>query len=268
MMGGRRPASGAGSYFNASSNPRVAATGHIALLASTDEIARQAQDGRSDQQSISQFLVKQKERLPGVAYLRAMTRTGDVIYGPDVPFPPVNNSDRDYFIKMRDDRNAGLLIRNPVIGHIAGKLLWSFVRRINKYDGSFDGIVIAAVYINKIDEILARIKMPPGVSITLRNSDLALIARYHFLEDIPDPTGDSQISKEFMAAINKNPEEGTYTSSATTSRSGIDGTHSYVRSAKYGFTINVGISHRTSFAEWGSSLFHVGSLSSSFPATR
>ena len=28
MMGGRRPASGAGSYFNASSNPRVAATGH------------------------------------------------------------------------------------------------------------------------------------------------------------------------------------------------------------------------------------------------
>ncbi len=27
MMGGRRPASGAGSYFNASSNPRVAATG-------------------------------------------------------------------------------------------------------------------------------------------------------------------------------------------------------------------------------------------------
>ena len=29
MMGGRRPASGAGSYFNASSNPRVAATGLI-----------------------------------------------------------------------------------------------------------------------------------------------------------------------------------------------------------------------------------------------
>ena len=29
MMGGRRPASGAGSYFNASSNPRVAATGQI-----------------------------------------------------------------------------------------------------------------------------------------------------------------------------------------------------------------------------------------------
>ncbi len=29
MMGGRRPASGAGSYFNASSNPRVAATGQL-----------------------------------------------------------------------------------------------------------------------------------------------------------------------------------------------------------------------------------------------
>ena len=29
MMGGRRPASGAGSYFNASSNPRVAATGRF-----------------------------------------------------------------------------------------------------------------------------------------------------------------------------------------------------------------------------------------------
>ena len=28
-MGGRRPASGAGSYFNASSNPRVAATGQL-----------------------------------------------------------------------------------------------------------------------------------------------------------------------------------------------------------------------------------------------
>ena len=37
MMGGRRPASGAGSYFNASSNPRVAATGQNNVLISQAE---------------------------------------------------------------------------------------------------------------------------------------------------------------------------------------------------------------------------------------
>ena len=38
MMGGRRPASGAGSYFNASSNPRVAATGQMIPSKSSSRI--------------------------------------------------------------------------------------------------------------------------------------------------------------------------------------------------------------------------------------
>ena len=221
----------------------------VALLASADEISRQMSAGNTDRQSITRFLVRQQERLPHVAYLRATNERGDVIYGPAILSPPHNNSDREYFVRLRDDPNAGLFISKPLLGRIEHKWVWLFARRINRPDGSFGGVVYAGIFVDLIDEMLARITLDTGGVATLRDAELGLIARHVFQGKNPAPPGDKKIATPFADALKANPREGTYVSGAT-SIDNINRTQSYRRSAKYGFYVNVGISRDAALGVW------------------
>ena len=53
-----------------------------------------------------QFLENQSARIPEIVGLRVIDQTGDVIYSTN-PMPhPVNEGDREHFIRVRDDPNA------------------------------------------------------------------------------------------------------------------------------------------------------------------
>lgn len=124
---------------------------------------------------------------------------------------------------------------------------WS-ARRINKPDGSFGGTVLAAILIDQLDELLARIRLQASDSIALRGVNLGLIARYPSARTINVPLGDTKVSASFVERLQADPQEGTY--SATTAVNGVSRIHSYRRSAKYGFLVNVGIASQTALAEW------------------
>ena len=150
----------------------------MALLASSNEITHQMSLGRIDGATITPMLVEQKKLIPYVAYIRATDDAGDIIYGPDVPTPPVNNADREYFIRLRDNQLNGLFVDKPFLGRIDNQWVWIFARRIARPDGAFGGVVFATVNIDEIDKILDRIKVDAGSSISLRDGDLGLIARH------------------------------------------------------------------------------------------
>jgi len=237
----------------------------IALQASADDITRRMTEGRTDRASITDLLIRQQRRLPHVAYLRAMNSDGDLLYGPDLPEPPVNNRDRDYFIRLRDAPDAGLMVRKPVFGHVAKRWLWSFARRIAKPEGGFGGVIIAAIYTDEIRTLLEQINQGATNSITLRDADLGLIARTRFLSDDPDPTGDTHLSVPFQQALAANPQEGSFVSGAT-SRDGISRIQSYRRSPKYGFLVAVGIPREAALAEWHKEAEVVAALVAAFIA--
>lgn len=238
----------------------------IALLAAADDISRRMAAGQADAPAITQFLVRQQRRLPPqVAYLRAMTERGDLLYGPDLPTPPANNADRDYFTRLRADPNAGLMVRKPVFGHIAKRWLWSFARRIDTPNGGFGGVVIAAIYTDEVMALLEQINQGGTGSITLRDADLGLIARTRFLSENADPTGDTRLSEPFQAALAANPQQGSFVSGAF-SRDGIDRIQSYRHSPKYGFLVSVGIPRRTALAEWRKETAVVTALVAAFIA--
>jgi len=220
----------------------------VAMLASSDEISRQMAAGKLDGASITHYLVRQKERLRHVAFLRASNERGEIIYGPDIPSPPVNNADREFFAPLRDNPNAGLYVAKPIIGKIAKKWLWPFARRINKPDGSFGGVVVAAIQIDDIEKLLAQIKLKPGSVVSVRDAELGLIARSTFDDAHLIPPGDKRLSTAFQEALKINPREGSFVSD-TTAPDGISRTYSYRRNNKYGFTVNVGIAHEPMRAE-------------------
>ena len=222
----------------------------VALASSAEDIGLGMAAGRTDPDTVTRALARQQARLPAITYLRAMNEAGDLLYGPDVPFPPQNNASRDYFVLLKNNPGAGLLVRKPVVGHVSQEWIWSFARRITKPDGSFGGAVIAAMFVDRIGEIMGSIKMPAGVSVTLRYSDRSLIASYHFREGAGVPVGDARLSSQFAEALARDPNQGTFTNDDTTSRDGIGRTASFVRSGKYGFIVVVGESTEVARTQW------------------
>ena len=102
----------------------------MALLSSVDEISQQMAGGNPDQQSVTRFLIKQQKRLPHLNLLSATNEKGETIYGKGVPTPPSSIADRDYFARLRDNPDSGLVIAKPIIGKISHKWLWLFARSL------------------------------------------------------------------------------------------------------------------------------------------
>jgi diguanylate cyclase (GGDEF)-like protein/PAS domain S-box-containing protein len=221
----------------------------LALLSSSDEISRQILAKKIDQQSITNYLSRLQKRLLLVDNIRACNATGESIYGEGSLSPPVNVSDRDYFVLLRDDPNAGLYISKPIIGRHKQKWIWLFARRINNPDGSFGGVVYASILIDQIEQMLSAIRMDYGGVATIRNSELGVITRHTYGSSNPIKYGDKQIAKPFADALKVNANEGTYVSGGS-SIDGITRTQSYRRNSKYGYIVNIGIAGESILSEW------------------
>jgi PAS domain S-box-containing protein len=221
----------------------------VSLQAGADEISRQIDAASLDPQQVTRFLVRQRERISQLAHIRATNEHGDILYGPGIVMPPVNVSDRDYFVQLRDNANRGLFVGRPLLGRINQKWVWSFARRISKADGSFAGVIFASIYVDEIDRMLAQSTLNAGDVATLRDSELGVIARHVFQLNKPIPPGDKKISKSFEAALKADPAQGSY-SSGGGSIDDIDRTQSYRRSGKYRYYVNVGIAKTNFLAQW------------------
>lgn len=239
------------------------ATIDVTLLTSADEIGRRAAAAKIDVRANSRFLEQQLKHLPHMSYLRASNARGEVIYGPGIMSPPNNIADRDYFMLLRDGPNNDVLLSRHLVGRIAGKWAWLFARRINKPDGTFAGVIFAGILAEQIEALFSHIKLDSGGSIALRDADMGLIARYSPTSTTPIAPGDRMISAPFADALKANSQAGSYISGAT-SIDGISRTHSFRRSLKYGFVINVGIAGDTALAGWYKQTWIVAGLVAAF----
>ena len=60
-------------------------------------------------------------------------------------FEPINLADRDYFKFHQQQDTKQMFVGKPVLGRVTGKWAFHMARRINNPDGSFGGVVYAAV---------------------------------------------------------------------------------------------------------------------------
>ncbi len=224
------------------------ATIDVALLASASEISRQIATQKPDRHAIERMLRQQDTRLHQVALLRSTNERGEVVYvADDLPTRP-NNADREYFVRLRDDPRAGLVISEPVIGRSNQKWSWIFARRISKADGSFGGAVFASVPVDEIHQMFGKIKSGSSGVIALRHANGEVVARYSSGQYFY-PGDDKGISASLANALRANPAEGSYAVKGSRF-DGIARLYSYSRNEKYGFLVTVGIDQATAFAEW------------------
>jgi two-component system sensor histidine kinase/response regulator len=217
---------------------------------SADEITHQIAEGPVRPSAINRYLERQQERFPFIDLLRATNAAGETIYGKGVdPAQRASLAQRDYFQRLRDESNAGMVIAEPLIGRISQRWIWLMARRISNPDGSFAGIVYGSMFIEDIANRFNKLKLPPGTAVSLRDREMRLVARSTFDDATPIPIGDTRISQGLQAALANDPVSGVYVSGDSIA-DGVSRLFAYSRSDRYGFTVLVGTPVTAINAEW------------------
>lgn len=108
---------------------------------------------------------------PELASIRIANECGEVTHGFEggLPQPGIGIVDRSYFQRHLNDKEAGLVISEPLKGKISGKWGLIFSRRLSNSDGSFAGVVIANVKIDYFLERFKAVKLGNKGSVALRD---------------------------------------------------------------------------------------------------
>ena len=222
---------------------------NVALLAVSKEMGQEIYHNKATIGQINTYLDLIRSGLPHADLIRATNAQGDILYGQDSPFRPMNIADRDYFQQLRDNPNLGMLIVHPLIGKLDLKARWPFAMRINKPDGSFGGVVFVSMQIDEIINMFGQVRKSSSSVIALRGQDMGLIAR-QANGDNSIATGDKKLSVQFREAFKANPVEGTYAVSSDQSIDGVSRIMSYRVNPKYHFLISDGIDQDIELAAW------------------
>lgn len=182
--------------------------GVVADLASGSELA----------DNDTRFLAELRKRTSSLPYVRALFVIGPdgfISHDTDYPATPrVSLADRPYFMAHRDNPKLGLRINTPLRSRSLGGWFVALSRRIERSDGSFGGIVVAAMEPLFFERFYRQLWVGGG-TIALLHTNGTLLAR--------SPHDDAIIGSSFahVAPFNKVLRQGS--DDVLWARSPIDG---------------------------------------------
>lgn len=223
------------------------------LQVSVDEFHRQLALGALDDAAIESFLERQRARQKLITVLVFYDAEGNTKFGAQGKSgPETSNRDRDYFVALRDNPAAGLVITKPLLGRVTGKWVMILARRVNNPDGSFAGVILASLALENFENKFAALKLGANGSIAIRGDNMALITRHPMVKDVAD-YGATKLSDDFQLALAADRMRGAYVSGVT-SIDGIQRLHAYRYNPDFHFFINVGVAREEYLAGWASQL--------------
>lgn len=89
-----------------------------------------------------------------------------------------NAQDREYFQVHQASADVGLFVGETVVGKSTGHKVFNLSRRIARPDGSFGGVIMAAVDVDVFVAAVTALKLGESAAFTLVRSDGAIIMRY------------------------------------------------------------------------------------------
>jgi PAS domain S-box-containing protein len=111
-------------------------------------------------------------------------------------------SDRAYFIAHRDHPHLGVVLSDPLISRFEQRHVVVISRRLEKRDGSFDGIVQVSVDLEEFQRLYRAVDLGDGSAINLLRDDGTLVVRQ------PPPPPTQAIGSKFpgLAATDSAPD--------------------------------------------------------------
>ncbi|MEI6558725.1 MAG: ATP-binding protein [Rhodospirillaceae bacterium] len=222
----------------------------LTLLAVADEITREVAAGGIDREALDTCLRRHTGRLPEALGLRVAGSDGVIEFAVgEVINRRINIAASRHFIRVRDEREAGLVIGEPMLGRVSGRWVIVLARRLERPGGDFAGEVHVSVPVDYFTQMFSALAVGPHGAIALRDSDLGLIARYPAMEGGALAMGSRTASPGLRQLIATGQDRGTYFS-PTTGPDNIARIVSYRRLAPYPLYIIVAAARQDYIAEW------------------
>jgi PAS domain S-box-containing protein len=123
-------------------------------------------------------LVTRVAGLPQVREVRIVDEHGIPRFrSRELPGDDAALSDRPYFIAHRDHPGLGVVLSDPLITQIERRPAIVMARRLEKSDGTFDGVVQAVVDLEEFQRVYQAIDLGQGSAINLLRDDGTLFVR-------------------------------------------------------------------------------------------
>lgn len=145
------------------------------------------------------FLRNTVSSLPQIREMGVLDAEGRWIYSSLERTPDYTNADRPYFTYHRDSTDPNLQISDPLQSRLTGRRTLLLTKRISAMDGSFIGVLLAAIDGDYFDAFYDAFKLGPHAGITMLRYDGTVLARW------PAGTwnGDARITTAFKAEIER-----------------------------------------------------------------
>ncbi len=216
----------------------------LALLAVGDEVLRADGSAR-----INTLIEDKLRRLPELDGLRVADARGDLSQGTGVTSRTrVNIADRDYFIRLRDDAEVGLVVSQPVKGRLSGKWVINLARGLRAPDGRFLGVVQGSLPLQHIIARLVPLQFGTSGSFTVFDADFRLVVRHPSPEGVAEAVGMPFGSPELRQRVSSGQRSGVY--KARSIVDGIQRTSSFRRITGTDLYLVIGFAEDDYLAGW------------------
>lgn len=151
----------------------------LALIAIVYGMEDPAAEGRLTDAVVGEVLATYLARLPEVDAFRAGLSDGVVRLGQGQRSQKTASyADRAFFAAHRADPGQRLIVTEPIVGRVSKKWVVAFTRSYRKPDGSFGGVVLAAVPVDFFTRMLGEMKLGPNGSAVIRHFDRSSLTRH------------------------------------------------------------------------------------------
>ena len=212
-------------------------------------LERQLRAGGIDRKRLDQILDLEQEQLPEIDAIRITNAEGDVLCGKGVTADTkATYADRLFFQQHKECTHLGPIVTEPVKGKVSGRWIVAFTRAYHNNDGTFAGVVSAAVPVKSFEKLLQPVNLRQTGTVVLRYADMGLIARVPKIEGEAGQPGHKKVSKEFTDIMASGASEATFHTAHTPDA--VERTYFFRRLAEWPFTIAVGLDDDEYLAPW------------------
>ncbi|UCV16053.1 EAL domain-containing protein [Quatrionicoccus australiensis] len=184
-------------------------------------------------------------RIPEVHSFRVADTNGSYIYDASGVLSGINIADRPYFIRLRDDPAANLVISPPLVSRSTHDVVIVFARRLQDRAGNFAGVVFATLRADYFEHYYRGLDVGRHGVIALWSRDMTLFAR---APKLPDRQGGKLTDSSIPAALQAGETSGSFRRAG-----GLDGVQRvFIFRAVEGFpfVVTVGLAEAEILAEW------------------
>ncbi|MEY4749180.1 MAG: hypothetical protein RIQ60_1394 [Pseudomonadota bacterium] len=238
----------------------------LGLQGIADALEHQGASGRLDDAYIEQLLARYQERHPEVDAFRVTNAKGEVLWGKGVDRKaPATYADRPFFPLHQASPGQRMIPSDPILGKVSKVWVIAFTRSYRNADGSFAGVIAAAVPINYFTDLLAQPKLGPHGTAVIRQLTHQLVTRYPPVPGEVGQPGHAKVSDTYRQIVDSGQQSASYHVAAAPD--GIERNYAFRRIQGLPYVMSVGMAPDDYLAGWKDELRKTVLLLALFMAT-